>query len=164
MLAGTYHFARADIIATTQNSGGIANTGTDEADHMIQMAGPWMRPGYLLPVLDLEAGNTQRTTAELSSFAVAFSDRIFQQMGIRAMIYANSSYVNSEVNSTVPAAMPKPVDRASHFRRSSHDRTAARASDLSECVWCLESILSHHPDSAAVEVLAIQGRHRAQWL
>jgi len=106
MLAGTYHFARADIIATTQNANGIANTGTDEADHMIQMAGPWMRPGYLLPVLDLEAGNTQRTTAELSSFAVAFSDRIFQQMGVRAMIYVNSSYANSEVNSTVPASMP----------------------------------------------------------
>ena len=106
MLAGSYHFARADIIATTQNANGIANTGSDEADHMIQMAGPWMRPGYLLPVLDLEAGASQRTTAELSSFAVAFSDRIFQQMGIRPMIYANSSYVNSEINSTVPPSMP----------------------------------------------------------
>src|SRR5262245_28250667 len=95
MLAGTYHFARADIIASTQNANGIANTGADEADHMIQMAGPWMRPGYLRPVLDLEAGNSQRTTSELSSFSVAFSDRIFQQTGVRPIIYANSSYANS---------------------------------------------------------------------
>ena len=69
------------------------------------MAGPWMRPGYLPPVLDLEAGASQHTTAELSAFAVAFSDRIYQQMGIRPMVYANSSYVNSEVNSTVAASM-----------------------------------------------------------
>ena len=111
MFAGTYHFARPDIIASTVNSDGIttagvANNGTDEADHMIQMAGPWMRPGYLLPVLDLEAGASQHSTTELSSIAVAFSDRIYQQMGIHPMIYLNSSYANSEVNSSVAASMP----------------------------------------------------------
>src|SRR4051795_6867983 len=42
MLAGSYHFARADILATTKNSdgvttAGVANSGADEADHMIQM-------------------------------------------------------------------------------------------------------------------------------
>jgi hypothetical protein len=61
MFAGSYHFTRPDIIATTQNSGGIANSGTDEADHFIQMAGPWMRPGYLVPVHDFEAGDGIRT-------------------------------------------------------------------------------------------------------
>src|SRR4051794_27943742 len=55
MFAGTYHFSRPDVIATTKNSGGIPNNGTDEADHFIQMAGPWMRPGYLWPVHDFEA-------------------------------------------------------------------------------------------------------------
>ena len=35
LLAGSYHFDRPDIIATTGNSGGIPNTGTDEANHMI---------------------------------------------------------------------------------------------------------------------------------
>lgn len=111
IFAGSYHFDRADVLASTLNSdgvttAGVANSGTDEADHMIQMAGAWMRPGYLLPVLDLEAGASQHTTASLSAWAVAFSDRIYQQMGIRPMVYANSSYVNSEVNSTVPASMP----------------------------------------------------------
>src|SRR5687767_8467694 len=61
ILAGTYHFSRPDIIATTLNANGIPNNGTDEANHFIQMAGPWMRPGYLLPVHDLEAGDGART-------------------------------------------------------------------------------------------------------
>src|SRR5207244_10976092 len=56
MFAGPYHFGRSDVIATTANSGGIANTGIDEANHMLQISGPYMRPGYLLPVFDLEAG------------------------------------------------------------------------------------------------------------
>ena len=39
LFAGSYHFSRPDIIETTLNSGGIANSGADEADHFIQMAG-----------------------------------------------------------------------------------------------------------------------------
>src|SRR5688572_1261276 len=105
LLAGSYHFARPDIIASTTNSGGIANSGTDEANHMIEMAGAWMRPGYLLPVLDLEAGQSQRTSAQLSTFAVDFSARIYAVAGIRPMIYVSQNYANY-VNSTVPAAIP----------------------------------------------------------
>lgn len=105
MLAGPYHFARPDIIASTLNSGGIANTGTDEADHMIQQAGPWMKPGYLLPTFDLESGNPERTSSQLSQFSVDFSNRIFAVKGIRPLIYTGQSYANY-VNSTVPAAFP----------------------------------------------------------
>ncbi len=105
MLAGSYHFSRPDIIESTLNSGGIANTGTDEADHFIQMAGPYMRPGYLLPVHDLEAGNPQRTSTALSQFCVDFSDRIYEVMRIRPLIYVNQSYANY-INSTVPAVHP----------------------------------------------------------
>ncbi len=105
LLAGSYHFARPDIIATTLNSGGIANSGADEADHMIEMAGPWMRPGYLLPVLDLEAGQSQRTSAQLTTFCVEFSDRIYEVMGIRPTIYINGSYANY-VQSSIVSAFP----------------------------------------------------------
>src|SRR5262249_1751664 len=65
LFAGAYHFARPDVIVGTVNSDGstvtVANTGTDEADHFMQMAGPWMRPGYLPPMYDFEAGQSQRT-------------------------------------------------------------------------------------------------------
>jgi autotransporter-associated beta strand protein len=110
MFAGSYHFDRADILATTLNSdgvttAGVANDGADEANHFMQMAGAWMRPGYMLPVLDLEAGSN-RTQTELSNYSIAFSDRIYAVMGIRPMVYANSSYVNDEVNSSVATSMP----------------------------------------------------------
>ncbi len=94
ILAGSYHFSRPDIIETTQNSGGIANNGADEADHMIQMAGAWMRPGYLLPVHDLEAGINQRQPTPLATFSIDFSNRIFEVMGIRPIMYINGAYAN----------------------------------------------------------------------
>jgi len=82
LIAGTYHFARPDVIASTLNSdgtttAGVANNGTDEANHMIQMASPWMRPGYLPPTLDLEAGDGIRTDNEMAQFCVDFSDHIY---------------------------------------------------------------------------------------
>lgn len=92
MFAGSYHFSRPDIIATTLNSGGIANTGTDEADHFVQMAGPWMRPGYLIPVHDFEAGDGIRTDDEMAQFCIDFANRIYEKMGIRPAIYINGNY------------------------------------------------------------------------
>lgn len=93
LLAGPYHFARPDIVASTQNSGGIANTGADEADHFLQMAGAWMRPGYLLPVYDFEAGAGIRTPAELTQFSIDFSNRIYEATGVRPIIYTGGNYV-----------------------------------------------------------------------
>lgn len=112
MFAGPYHYGRADIVTyqgpdpETGVPGTVTHTGRDEANHMLQMAGAWMRPGYLLPVYDLESGNTQRSTTSLSNFAVAFSDRIYEVTGLRPMVYINSSYANDEVNASVAAAMP----------------------------------------------------------
>ncbi len=94
LFAGSYHFSRPDVIASTPNSGGIPNSGTDEANHFIQMAGAWMRPGYLLPVHDFEAGDGLRTSNEMAQFAIDFSDRIYEVMGIRPAIYINGNYAN----------------------------------------------------------------------
>src|SRR5688500_14856593 len=41
IFAGPYHFSRPDVVESTLNSGGIRNTGANEADHLIQRAGPW---------------------------------------------------------------------------------------------------------------------------
>lgn len=89
ILAGTYHFARADI---------VTNTGADEGNHFLQTAGIYMRPGYLRPVLDLEAGNSQRTRTALTNFALEFSDTIFNATGVRPLVYINSSYATDEVD------------------------------------------------------------------
>jgi len=111
LFAGTYHFARPDVIATTLNSDGVTtagtnNTGTDEANHMLQMASPWMRPGFLPPALDLEAGDGIRTDNEMAQFCVDFSDRIFAVMGIRPAIYINGNYA---ANILQTATSPSPT-------------------------------------------------------
>lgn len=95
LFAGPYHRIQAQIIASTPNSGGIANSGTDEANHMMQMSGAWMRPGYILPMFDFEDGNPQRTPSELAQFALDFSNRIYQVMQVRPTMYANGTYANT---------------------------------------------------------------------
>ena len=91
-LPAPYHFGRMDIIASTLYANGIPNNGTDEADHFIQMAGAWMRPGYLLPVFDLEAGRLNERPIRLTQFAIDFSDRIYEVMGIRPAVYTGGNY------------------------------------------------------------------------
>jgi autotransporter-associated beta strand protein len=104
LFAGAYHFARPDVIVGTVNSDGstvsVANTGTDEANHFIQMAGPWMRPGYMPPMYDFEAGQSQRSATEMAQFSLDFSDRIYQVMGIRPSIYTNGSYAGTLAGGT----------------------------------------------------------------
>lgn len=113
IFAGSYHFSRPDIIESTLNSNGIANSGRDEADHFLQMAGAWMRPGYLLPVHDLEAGDGVRSDNAMAQFAIDFSHRIYEVMGIRPAIYLNGNYAqnvlgtaSSSLRDQVVAAYP----------------------------------------------------------
>jgi hypothetical protein len=115
LYAGTYHFARLDVIVGTVNSNGslvtVANNGTDEANHFMQMAGPWMRPGYLPPMYDLESGDAQRTDAEIAQFSLDFSNRIYEVMGIRPSIYSNGNYNGILANNTAAQrdAIAKPA-------------------------------------------------------
>jgi autotransporter-associated beta strand protein len=96
LYVGPYHFARPDI---------VTNTGADEANHFLQQAGNWMRPGYLLPVLDAEAGQSQRSSANLSQFYIDFANRIKQVVGVAPIIYINQNYANY-VTAEVAAVMP----------------------------------------------------------
>lgn len=106
VLTGPYHYSRPDIVATTPGSGGIANTGADEADHFIEMAGAWMRPGYLLPVFDLEDGEAERTDAQITQFSIDFSERLHDVMGIRPIMYINGNYAAFVVQSPIEDYFP----------------------------------------------------------
>ncbi|MDB6124904.1 MAG: Lysozyme [Pedosphaera sp.] len=99
MVVGSYHFARPDV---------AGNTGTDEADHFIQMAGAWMRPGYMMPMFDQEAGSGSDTVVQ---FALDFSDRIYAVMQIRPCIYVNGNYSSIFQGATQARrdALAKPV-------------------------------------------------------
>ena len=94
MFAGQYHFGRMDIVSYELDGQTVAHTGTDEANHMLQMARAYMRPGYLLPIFDLEAGSGIRTSEQLAQFAIAFSDRINAAAGFRPGIYIGGNYAN----------------------------------------------------------------------
>lgn len=111
LLAGPYHFSRPDIVESTPNSGGIANSGTDEADHFIQMAGAWMRPGYLLPVHDFEAGSGARTANEMAQFVIDFSDRVYEVMGIRPAIYSGANYTHFVLANASSALQDEVVEK-----------------------------------------------------
>lgn len=105
MLAGPYHYGRLDIVANWPTAGQVANDGTDEANHFIEMAGAWMRPGYLMPMFDLEDGQNEitpgnpngtpgRSGNDGAQFAIDFSNRIYDVMGIRPAIYTSGTYSN----------------------------------------------------------------------
>jgi autotransporter-associated beta strand protein len=103
LFAGPYHRIQAQIIATTPNSGGIANSGTDEANHMMQMSGAYMRPGYLLPMYDFEDGGAQRTPVEMAQFSLDFSNRIYQVLKIRPTMYINGTYAQDILGAATQA-------------------------------------------------------------
>lgn len=90
MLAGAYHFGRPDV---------AGNTGTDEANHFLQMAGPWMRPGYLMPTYDMEAGQSLGGDT-LGQFVIDFSNQIYATMQIRPSIYINGTYSSTLQSAT----------------------------------------------------------------
>ena len=101
MIAGPYHFARPDV---------AGNTGTDEADHHIEMAGIFMRPGYMMPMYDMEAISGTDYNG-LRQFALDFSDRIYAVMQIRPCVYINgqySGYLDSGATTAQKDAFAKP--------------------------------------------------------
>ena len=94
MIAGAYHYGRPDV---------AGNTGTDEANHFIEAAGPWLRPGYMMPMYDMEAGQSLGGNA-IAQFAVDFSNRLYAVTGIRPSMYINGSYSGTLQGASAVAA------------------------------------------------------------
>src|SRR5262245_61758753 len=62
LLMGSYNYIQADL-----------NTAVDEANHYLAYAGMYMKPGYLLPVFDLEgAGSASLSQAALTTWSLAY--------------------------------------------------------------------------------------------
>jgi autotransporter-associated beta strand protein len=88
MLAGSYHYTRPDL---------IGHTGADEGNHYVNYAGAYMKPGYLLPVVDMEAQFSFMTPTELTTFILEVVTTIEAQKGITPIVYSNTSYANDEI-------------------------------------------------------------------
>ena len=92
LLTGSYHFVTPDT-----------TNGTAEATNYIAKAGMYMKPGYLLPVLDLESGNGQ-STAALTQWCLDYINTLHNTVGIYPIVYTNSAYNNDEVTAAVAFA------------------------------------------------------------
>jgi autotransporter-associated beta strand protein len=92
LLTGSYHFVTPDT-----------TNGVTEANNYIAKAGMYMKPGYLLPVLDLESGNGQ-STAALTQWCLDYINTLHNTLGIYPIVYTNSAYNNDEVTAAVAFA------------------------------------------------------------
>ena len=94
VLMGAYHFARPDN-----------NTAADEVSHFLAIAGNYIKSGYMQPVLDFEnpvqAGDVNDTKAELSAWANAWMQGVFNATGVKPLLYTYPSYATSYLDSTV---------------------------------------------------------------
>ena len=86
---GAYHFADPE-----------QDNATAEADHFISVISPYLKDGYLKPVLDLEEGSSLGKTA-LSNWVNIFMNEIRTKTGLTPIIYTNSNYADNYLDSSV---------------------------------------------------------------
>ncbi len=90
VIRGVYHFARPDL----------GNTGREEAEYFLEVAGDYLESGNLRPVLDLEVrGNLNKT--QLSNWTLEWLDTVKNRTGVSPLIYTNLNYVNYYLTSAV---------------------------------------------------------------
>jgi autotransporter-associated beta strand protein len=89
LLMGSYNFVLPN-----------SNTAVTEANYYLSRAGMYMKPGYLLPVLDLESGSSFDQPT-LTQWALDYISTINSAKGINPIVYTNSSYNTDEVNASV---------------------------------------------------------------
>ena len=88
LYVGAYHYARPDA---------TLGDAVAEADHFIDTVQP--AAGELLPVLDLEeAGDL--STAALQDWVRAFLNRVYQRLGVRAVIYVSPNFWQTHMGDT----------------------------------------------------------------
>ncbi|HYO11297.1 MAG TPA: glycoside hydrolase family 25 protein [Tepidisphaeraceae bacterium] len=93
---GVYHYAHPENRNTL--------TGAQaEADHLLSYAGSAIAPGKLRPVLDLEDLASGLSQADLTTWAINFSNRIIAVKGAayEPLIYCNRSFARDELDSRI---------------------------------------------------------------
>ena len=85
---GAYHFAQPST---------AAGNATAQADHFIDTANP--ASGELLPVLDLERTGGL-TDPQLIAWVQEFLGRVYQRLGVRAVIYCSPNFWRTYMSDT----------------------------------------------------------------
>ncbi len=83
---GAYHFARPNTP--------IKNDSFAEADHFVDIIMPYIKDGYLVPVLDLENGS-DIGWKNLSAWANYFCGRVYNRTGVKPIIYTMPYYASN---------------------------------------------------------------------
>lgn len=92
VVQGVYHFARPDL----------GNTGREEAEWFLSVAGDYLESGYLRPVLDLEVRGSMGQTA-LSTWVLEWMQTVESRTGVAPMLYTNLYYINNYLTNEVTA-------------------------------------------------------------
>src|SRR5438045_303556 len=91
---GAYHYARYDN-----------NNASDEVTHFLNRCRNYIGPGWLPPMLDVEAPVTStdlnHTQAQISTWVNAWCNGILSATGVRPIVYTYISYASTYLNSTV---------------------------------------------------------------
>ncbi len=102
--AGAYHYAKPTapgMLTGSSSAAAIAAHARAEADYFIKLAGAYMTPGWLRPVLDLESGGGVLSRSQLSSWTNTFMDHVQTRTGVEPLLYMNTNYATAYVNSTL---------------------------------------------------------------
>ena len=91
ILAGAYHFARPDL----------GNSASDEATWFVNVAGNYIKPGYLRPVLDVEKGGGSLSNTALSNWITTWMDTVKSKTGVEPIIYTNRNYATNYLDTAL---------------------------------------------------------------
>ena len=118
---GAYHFARPE------------NDPIKEADWFIQVAG--YKRGMIIPTLDLERTGG-RSPAGLTRWTKAWLQRVYDRLGVRAMIYTSPSFWRENLDNTAWFANNGyAVLWIAHWKRTSPSVPASNWGGRSWTIW-----------------------------
>ena len=106
---GNYHFGRPDTMVFPPNPTvdqlieTIVTHSNSEADFFYNTITPYLTPGHLRPVLDLEVAGSSTPTgrAILSFWANSFLDRFESRSGVEPLMYMNTNYATSFYDASI---------------------------------------------------------------
>jgi GH25 family lysozyme M1 (1,4-beta-N-acetylmuramidase) len=90
----------ASVVAGAYDFADFTVDPTAEANHFLATASPYVGPGYLRPMLDVEAA-TSDTASQVSSWVNTWCNDIYVDTGVKPIIYTYISFASTYLQSSV---------------------------------------------------------------
>ncbi|MEM6749297.1 MAG: GH25 family lysozyme [Planctomycetota bacterium] len=85
-----YHFASPSL-----------TDAVAEANYFMSVAGDYMGPGFLPPVLDLESNPNGLSASQMTDWALQFADTIYNAKGVVPLLYTFPSFAQNSLDSRI---------------------------------------------------------------